>query len=571
MSLDLFTSEINDSLSRMNGAKVIEPGVFDGFLRGSGESAMQTFAKAGRAASLAAIAPVIATERFTDGTVLQDRLFKLHDDVFGRAVDHWTPNPNEVGVAGQVVGQLLAMLPMVIASPAATVAATGLGTMEDLARKGVPAGKAIAVGEAQAVGLGLGVWMPILGNNGWQRVALGGAGFNVLQGVATRGASGAILEGLPVAEEFKAFDPTALTLDVLLGLAFGSMAHLSPRARAQGAEVWTRLEGWAKNLEPSQIEALAVLRQAQQLNVDSLAGRPAQLQDIEAHTDRVRTALDQLGRGEVVNVEDLPAPRVESDGRVAEMAERARELVAQADQVRKVEGLPELKETEGPPAPTIRAEPPPPRGEGGEAPARPEATIEVNEQGNFITARVGSAGYVGARLGDGVLKVATADIPDPSNRGQGLGKQMYLALVEYAASNGLRLISDETVEAPAVRVYESLEKDGYTVKRNPNAKPLAGDAPGLFAPKGESVFEVSGPLKPKDSGHAEKVDPLSSEADEVVAQMPLVKMRVGEAVDGTPIELSAKDYLAGARERVKQAREDASLFEVAAACMLGVS
>jgi hypothetical protein len=169
---------------------------------------------------------------------------------------------------------------------------------------------------------------------------------NVAQGAATRGISGEILEGTKAEGQFKAFDTEQITLDVLLGLAFGGLAHLSPAQRAQGAEVWGRIEQWTKNLKSSDIEALATLRQAQHLNVDSMGGKPVDVTDIDKHVQRTRKAIDQLSRDEPVNVDDLPAPRIEADPvRVAENEARFRDLMAEAEQVRTEEGLAPLVDT----------------------------------------------------------------------------------------------------------------------------------------------------------------------------------------------------------------------------------
>ena len=350
MSLDLYERDISERMSGLRPITAPTPGAFDNFLYSAGTAAMRTFASAGRAVTMAAGGVASAVERIgamhplSDGAVdtrLSDAVWRVHDDLTQRAVDYWTPNPNEVGVAGQVVGQLLATLPMVVASPSALVAATQLGTAEDVMRKGVDADKAQAVGAVQAAGLGLGIWMPILGQNLWQRVVLGGAGFNVVQGAATRGISGEILEGTPAAEEFKAFDPQALTLDVLLGAAFGGVAHLSPSQRAQGREFIARLKSWGQDLKPSDVDALQVLRQAQHMNVDSMPGKPVDVQDIEAHVQRVKAAIDQLAGDRPVQVDDLPAPRVEPNAaRTAEQQANLSVLQELGERVRRLERIP---------------------------------------------------------------------------------------------------------------------------------------------------------------------------------------------------------------------------------------
>jgi hypothetical protein len=345
MSFDMNPRETVDRLQTLTPMQSPETGAFDGFVRGTGEYTMQGFAKAGRAVSLAASVLPIAADAFTGGTELQDSYFKFHDETFGNAVDYWTPRPGEVGAAGQIAGTLLSTLPLVIASPAAAVAAAQLSTAEDLARAGVSSGKAQAVGAVQAAGLGLGIYMPIFGQSLWQRMLLGGAGFNVVQGAAMRGASDVILQGTPAEGQYEAFDATSLTLDTLMGLGFGVIAHVSPRQRAQGAETWNRMLEWGKSLKPSDIEALAALRQAQHANVDSLPGRPVEVSDMEAHAQRLRTAVEQLLRDEPVNVSDLPAGRFEPvPERFVEAQARGEALAAEAERIRVAEGLPKPPE-----------------------------------------------------------------------------------------------------------------------------------------------------------------------------------------------------------------------------------
>lgn len=358
MSLDLYERETAERMNSLAPMLQPEGGAFDGFVRGTGQYTMRGFAQAGRAVSLAASTVPIALDAFTDGTELQDKYFRFHDEVFGEAVDYWTPRPGEVGVAGQIAGTLLSTLPLVIASPAAAVGAVQLSTAEDLARAGVSPGKAQAVGAVQSVGLGLGIYMPIFGQSLWQRMLLGGAGFNVVQGAAMRGASDVILRGTPAEGQYEAFDGTALTLDVLLGLGFGAITHLSPAQRAQGAETWRRLTDWGQSLKADDVEALATLRQAQHANVDSLPGRPAEGADVDAHRARVRTAVEQLLRDEPVNVADLPEGRYRPvPERFAEAEVRARQLLAEAERVRVAEGLPKPPEPETTPARAAELEP----------------------------------------------------------------------------------------------------------------------------------------------------------------------------------------------------------------------
>ena len=174
MSLDLYADSLTEGIAKLPRVKDVPPGIFDNFFSGTGRVAMETQAKAGRAISMAGSVPYILADKAMGGTVLQDRYFAAHDDIFRSAVDYWTPKPDEVGMAGQVTGALLGLLPQIIANPALAVAGQQLSTSEDLITKpGVSLTQAQAVGAAQAVGLGVGIWLPILGRNLFERVAVG--------------------------------------------------------------------------------------------------------------------------------------------------------------------------------------------------------------------------------------------------------------------------------------------------------------------------------------------------------------------------------------------------------------
>lgn len=351
MSFDLYSNEVTAHLDTLRPVTKAEPGAFDNFMSGAGRYAMQGFAKTGRAIDmLGAVGPIAQDKIMGTGTEAQDRYFKEHDDVFGSAVDYWTPKPNEVGVAGEVVGQMLGFIPQVIASPGLAIGSTQLSTGEDLVKAGVSSDKAQAVGAVQAAGLGLGIWVPILGKTLTQRVLLGGAGFNVVQGAATRGASEAILKGTPAEGQYQAFDPTQLTLDTLMGAAFGGLAHVMPGMRAEGEAWQKRLSDWGQKLKPSEVDALLTLRQAQHLNADSMPGKPVDVQDYSAHVDRMRQAIDQLAQDKPVSVEDMPAPKFEPDpARTADAEARLKEMQGQIDAVAKENGVVILPDKAPPP------------------------------------------------------------------------------------------------------------------------------------------------------------------------------------------------------------------------------
>ena len=320
MSWDLHPEEMLDKLSGFSLTQTPEVGIWHNFMEGAAKVAMKGLAETARAGQMVGSVVPIYQDWMTDKRLeqatgkppinktitAQEKYFKaMYDGPLQSAVDYWTPRPNEVGVAGEVAGSLLSMLPTIMASPALAVGATQLTQAQNLVREGTPADKANAVGAVQALGLGAGIWMPILGTNAVQRILIGGAGFNVAQGVATRAASKAILEGEKAAEQFRPLGGTELTLDILLGLAFGGYAHINPEARAQGAKAWEEIGDFMKGITPSDKAALAALREAQHINADTLPGTPITAADLDVHVQRMRAAIDSLASDKPVNVETI--------------------------------------------------------------------------------------------------------------------------------------------------------------------------------------------------------------------------------------------------------------------------
>jgi hypothetical protein len=547
MSLDLYQRETEDRLSTLPGIHVPEAGAFDGFIRGSAEYTMRGFAQTARAIDLAGSVGPIVQDAFTGGTEAQDRYFREHDEVFQSAVDYWTPKPNEVGVAGQIVGQLASLLPTVFFSPALAVGATQLSVGEELVKKDVPAGKAVAVGAIQGAGTGLGIWMPILGRNLWERVFVGGAGFNVAQGLAMRGASGVILEGTPADKDFQAFDGEALTLDVLLGMAFGSMTHLSPAQQAQGKQAWEKIGAWVERWRPSDVDAVATLRQAQHLNVDSVGGRPAGPEDIIAHVERMKTAIDQLARGKLVDVSDQPAPDVlpATPEELAAVRERFEVLQVEAERIRVEENflLPEerSRRSEGDVAPArVVVEVEGVKGELGQLEGTARMAMRERLQ-EIVAEREAASPERIAELDEEVrtireqLRKPVAELP-PLDQPQGWEPTAEAAPTEQEISGSLRRMAIESGWA---------EVGGRIIRSG----------------EGASAEEIA-------MGRGGESDPLAAAADRFVADNPDLEITVGQNADGTPITQRPADMLAQAREARARSEEDATLVRAAAQCLL---
>jgi hypothetical protein len=622
MSLDLF-AETDNVLANLRPVADPGPGVWDNFTAGAGKVAMQTFAKAGRAASMAAAPLAMALEKAPGSTEVQDKFFKAHDDIFGRAVDYWTPKPGEVGEAGQVVGQLLGTLPMLFASPALTVAQTQLSVAEDMARKGVDAGTAQAIGATQAAGLGLGIWVPILGKTLAQRVLLGGAGFNVVQGGATRAISAKLAEGTAAEGDFKTFDPTALTLDVLLGAAFGGIAHINPRMRAEGEAWQKRLTEWGAKLKPSEVDALATLRQAQHLNADSMPGKPVDVADTNAHVDRMRQAIDDLANDRPVNVEDMPAPRFEVDA--ARAAEANAAIKAMQDEA-KAEGmvleenvLPKVSLPETVPSmadPIYRQSIEAMANETGWAeqggrvirdqdgqvsgrtswvpnaewwPGRPKELSEAKAKKAIRKALDGEPlKPAEQRLIDYMLEYSRERVAPALRRLEALDEAERANIANDLMADGMeghvRDIADADIVGRAAEIDDGALEKAAILYQNDDAAFIREaerivnehaarqpDANAEAVGRGQENRPApeTAEARPGADTKAADLDPIASAAARFAAENPDIPMFVGKNADGSDITTTPAKWLEDADAAMRQANDDVKLFEIAAGCLLG--
>lgn len=297
MSFDFFENE--QSATMLNAARhpslTPEAGTWDNFTTGAGRYAMRSLAEVGRAVDMAGSVFPIAYDAITGDTnnTERDKYFDEHNAVFNHAVDYWTPRPGEVGAAGQIAGQLAGGVLQAIVSPAMLVGTAQLSTAEDLVRQGVDPGAANVVGDVAGIGAAVGIKLPFLGNTLASRVLTGAAG-NVVQGAAMAGASRAVLDaaGNPLqAAQYDPLDLKARALDAMLGAAFGGLAHIDAKTRTK--------------LTATDEAALLVANQARHMEDTTLGGRPESAADLTQHTQAMRQAIDQILRGEPVQVDAI--------------------------------------------------------------------------------------------------------------------------------------------------------------------------------------------------------------------------------------------------------------------------
>lgn len=277
-----------------------------------GKSLIET----GRAIDLAGGAWPAVLDKMRGDTKYTDEYFSAHQAIFDPLIDSWTPKPQDVSKAGQLAGQVLGGALQLAASPALMVGTAQLSTAEDLSRQGVDATTANVVGAIAGVSNAVGIKLPMLGKTLAGKVAFG-AGGNVAQGVATRAAQGAVLEHGGYDQQALQFDPwdaQALVLDTAMGAVFGAVDYHQQR-RASQAEA----------------DALLTLNQARHAERDTAPGMPVDGTDLAKHTDALYTAVDQMLRGEAVNVDQpIEGMRITDDPALNQQRQQVGNEIAQA-------------------------------------------------------------------------------------------------------------------------------------------------------------------------------------------------------------------------------------------------
>lgn len=286
-----------------------QAGFFTGVFQGLGEGIMRGGAKAGSLPMLAAeqagndyrLSLALANPDTDVLRQLPDPFAQRHDalDAYHRNVDFWTPGPQEVGTAGNVLGGLGEMvLPLAAGGGNPSLLATSetVGTTLDLTRKGVDAQAAVDVGAMQGASVMVGFSLPAaIGRNLTTRLATGVAG-NLLVGRATGYGQQARLNASGDTEAAKQFDPwnaQSVVLDVLMGAAFGGLAHLHARGNdAQPVPGVTQAER----------DAVLTANNADHFANQTMPGTPTTPGAVVAHQRALETAIEQALRGEPVDV-----------------------------------------------------------------------------------------------------------------------------------------------------------------------------------------------------------------------------------------------------------------------------
>jgi hypothetical protein len=182
------------------------------------------------------------------------------------------------------------------------------------------------------------------------------------------------------------------------------------------------------------------------------------------------------------------------------------------------------------------------------AAAMPETIPVVNETSTYLMAESPAGKVGGVKLPDGI-KINYAEVEE-AFRGKGEGLKLYQRLIDSTLEKGQNVYSDFTVEAPAVKIYDALERRGYKIEKN-----IAGtlDDGSVYGPGAtQSAFKIVGkpPAAPAVAEVAEEeIGKLvkkasgtgfgSAGARDRLADLAQVNVAAKEAADRLGIQLPA--------------------------------
>lgn len=518
------------------------------------------------------------------------------------------PDPTEVGLVGQILGEASAVLPRTVAGAlvagpvGAAVAAgapAGFSSKQVGVAEGLDESTATQKGLIDAATMGIGAVLPaakfvkpLLGD---VSIAVGA---NVSLGMAGRGATAKLLESNGYhsqAAQYKVMDGTALATDAIMGLAFFGIG------RANFRRPTTR-----------QVDAALTERTNQHADVETAPGAPIDPKSAMAHQDAIRSVINQLQRGEPVVLPDSihsaqflreadsaptmkPAPdvalatarqdlepklRIELEQEAAgilpnvkdvktELSTVAQNLAALDDSFKarakefQQQGQ-TRKQAESSARQAIEAE----RLDLSDRQASLNEALGGNRSAEQARADLNALdrGEVPQRFQDRIAQRADTIV-------KGFDKSPLAANVAEANT---KLTMAQIARQEITRILDDIER------ADPTLQPKALDIPvpkaDAAAPKSESPPGgkpvAQGKPTPandavKPSGESGTADPVVQVADEVLARVEDMRISTGAMdADGNPITVSARELLASADAEIVKATQDAKGFAAAAACFL---
>jgi len=522
------------------------------------------------------------------------------------------PDPSEVGIVGQILGEAAAVLPRtvvgtVLGGPVGAAVAAGAPAGYSSKQVGMAEGldeeTATYKGAIDAATMGVGAVLPAAR---FVKPLLGDAaiavGANVGLGMAGRGATAKLLESngyAAQAAQYQAMDGTAVATDAILGAAFFGIGRASLRRPTT-----------------KQVDAALSERTFQHADIDTAPGAPINPRSAVAHQDAIRTAISQLSRGEPVRLpesihsaeflrtadespviapsrdvalvtarQDLePTLRLELEQEAAGILPNVRDVKAELSTVaRSLEGLDDTFRA--------RAKEFQQQGQSRKAAER-SARESIDTERQALTDRQAALGE--SLTGNRSAELARADL-NALDRGevpqrfqdriarradtivQGFEKKPLAAGV---AEGNTRLSMAQVAQQEIRRILDDIERAEPTLQ----AKPLdIGTSKEVEKPEAASAATASKapksgsePAKPASEGaEAESIsgkpasDPEIQLADEVLSRMDDMRLSTGAMdAEGNPITVSAREMLASADADIAKAQEESRGFAAAAACFL---
>lgn len=600
-----FTSDMPEPGFFEGSLDVIGPNLERGFLEGAGaiESGFSSLWQSG----LEGAAGLLLPEPKFGGKVSVTDAEQSSQETLGRgigeAVIDLRPDPTSVGMAGQIIGEAAAILPRT------ALAAIAGGPLAGAVAAGAPAGfagkyvgmeegldesTATLKGVIDAATIGVGAILPaarfvkpILGDLG---IAVGA---NVALGAAGRGLTGELLEGggyAAQAEQYKAMDATGLATDAILGAAFFGIGRASMRRP-----------------NTQQVQAALTENNARHFDVETAPGLPATPRAAVAHQDALRTAIEQISRGERVTLpesihaadflrvadaaEPLPVarPEIMATARTEVAATYRAELEQQAAGVLpnvkdlKIE-LSTLERTISGLDATFRDRAKAFQDQGmGRKKAEAEARAAIVAEREQLTAQ--RDGVAQSLEGNRMAEQARGELA-AMDRGEspkqleervtqrademakGFERKPLADSVKQAGTDGSMQNIAQVARQEIARVLADVDR------LDPRAEPVMPKADLLSAePAAVANVDPAAPkadaANPEGQPTSDQGDPTVRVADEIMARVDDIQLPTGATdVDGNPVTVSAKQMMAEADAEIVRADQDSKGFAAAAACFL---
>lgn len=609
-----FTTELPKPGAFTGAVDVLGPGLARGGLEASSviESGFSSLWQTGLNAAAGALLPEPKFGGTPNVTSAEESSQETLGQGTAQAVMELRPDPAEVGVVGQILGEAAAILPRtvagtIVAGPiggaVAAGAPAGYSSKQVGMAEGLDESTATLKGVLDATTVGIGAIMPaarfvgpVLGD------AAIAVGANVGLGAAGRGLTAQLLEGggyTAQAAQYRAMDGTAMATDAILGAAFFGIGRAGMRRPTT-----------------QQVDAALTERTAQHFDVDTAPGAPINPRSAVAHQEALKAAIDQLQRGEPVvlpesihaadflrSVDDAPpiAPsrdqalasaredlspklRVELEQEAAGILTNVKDIRAELGTVAK--SLAAIDDTFRERAKAFQAE--------GQSRKRAEASARQAIEAERLDLTDRQAALNDHLVGNRTAELARADLA-ALDRGE-MPKRFdgRLGLRADAITKGFEKtplaagvsVANKQVTMAQVarqeisRILDDLERAEPTLQAKTLDIGTSKDVakPEVAAPKGESppggkptsaknALVESEPGKP-GSG-ATDADPTIQVADEVLSRMEDMRLATG-ALDeeGNPVTVSARELLAEADADIARAQEESKGFAAAAACFL---